>query len=173
MPDLNSVPASPHVLRSRRESSNQATSPPTSSSPSLNILPSNQSAVNLSSTSSLPSPQLTATHPVQSQPQMTSLEPGVGPGPGPLRHPRPLTAAELHLELEKEQEAVVGLLLSSTEDRANDIGKPFDSRTVPPSSRPECVRSIEYILNICCQLYTRACPRESTALRLRILDSHS
>lgn len=105
MPDLNSVPSSPFAS-SRRESSNQI---PLSESPSLNILPSNQNAVNHSSTSSLPSPQLTATHPVQPQSQISPLEPGVGPGPGPTRHPRPLTAVELHLELEKEQEAVVSL----------------------------------------------------------------
>ncbi|KAL6409572.1 hypothetical protein AUP68_05947 [Ilyonectria robusta] len=82
--------------------------PPVPTSPSLNILPSNQNAVNHSQTSSLPSPQLTATHPpVPAPAHMLASEPGVGPGPGPLRHPRPLTAAELHLALEKEQEAVV------------------------------------------------------------------
>lgn len=111
MPDLNSVPSSPHVFASsRRASSNQISS---SESPSLNILPSNQNAVNHSSTSSLPSPQLTATHPLQPQSQISPLEPGVGPGPGPTRHPRPLTAVELHLELEKEQEAVVSFFFNT------------------------------------------------------------
>lgn len=73
-----------------------------STSPSLNILPSNQNAV-------------THTSPPLASPSMhgstTAGIPGdntgVGTGPGPLRHPRPLTAADLHLQLEKEQEAVV------------------------------------------------------------------
>lgn len=110
MPDLNSVPPSPHSLAvSRRQSTNQMAAPPVPPSPSLNILPSNQSAVNQSQSPSLPSPVLTASQP----PVHASVVPGsagehaVGPGPGPLRHPRPLTAAELHLQLEKEQEAVV------------------------------------------------------------------
>lgn len=110
MPDLNSVPPSPHSLAaSRRQSTNQMAAPPVPPSPSLNILPSNQSAVNQSQSPSLPSPVLTASQP----PSHASIVPGsagehgVGPGPGPLRHPRPLTAAELHLQLEKEQEAVV------------------------------------------------------------------
>ncbi|KAJ9132469.1 hypothetical protein NKR23_g11255 [Pleurostoma richardsiae] len=110
MPDLNSLPpSSPHSLApSRRQSSQQMPPPPIPTSPSLNILPSNQTAVNNASSSSLPSPSL--------PPPGTSAIPqpgdntGVGPGPGPLRHPRPLTAAELHLELEKEQEAVVNRL---------------------------------------------------------------
>ncbi|KAM5346451.1 hypothetical protein ACJ41O_009456 [Fusarium nematophilum] len=87
--------------------------PPVSASPSLNILPSNQSAVNQSQSPSLPSPVLTASQPpahAASAGPMSGPEPGVGPGPGPLRHPRPLTAAELHLQLEKEQEAVVNRL---------------------------------------------------------------
>ncbi|KAJ6439712.1 NIF system FeS cluster assembly, NifU [Purpureocillium lavendulum] len=127
MPDLNSVPASPHSLAaSRRQSSHQMPPPTVSQSPSLNILPSNQDVVShgghgshshthsrhhsLShAASSVPSPQLTASQPLQ--PQVASItEPGVGPGPGPLRHPRPLTAAELHTQLEKEQEAVVNRL---------------------------------------------------------------
>lgn len=112
MPDLNSVPPSPHTLAaSRRQSTSQMAAPPVPTSPSLNILPSNQNAVNHSQTSSLPSPQLTATQPpVPAPAHMLAGEPGVGPGPGPLRHPRPLTAAELHLALEKEQEAVVNRL---------------------------------------------------------------
>ncbi|KAI5464810.1 hypothetical protein BGZ63DRAFT_461821 [Mariannaea sp. PMI_226] len=118
MPDLNSVPPSPHSLAaSRRQSTTavQMTSPSAPSahapaSPSLNILPSNQNAVNQSQGPS--SPQLTASMPPQPAPAHTLMasEPGVGPGPGPLRHPRPLTAAELHLQLEKEQEAVVNRL---------------------------------------------------------------
>ncbi|UPK91742.1 hypothetical protein LCI18_002677 [Fusarium solani-melongenae] len=113
MPDLNSVPPSPHSLAaSRRQSTNQMAAPPVPPSPSLNILPSNQNAVNQSQSPSLPSPVLTASQP----PSHASIVPGsagehgVGPGPGPLRHPRPLTAAELHLQLEKEQEAVVNRL---------------------------------------------------------------
>lgn len=106
MPDLNSVPPSPHVLasgtHSRRQSANlQAASSP--SSTSVNILPSNQAAVNQQIPSqALPSPGF----PPQS-PMSPPADAAVGPGPGPLRHPRPLTASELHMQLEKEQEAVV------------------------------------------------------------------
>jgi hypothetical protein len=71
------------------------------SSPSYNILPSNQSAVNHAS-SPLVSPTIPLTMAIG-----TGDNTGVGTGPGPLRHPRPMTAADLHLELEKEQEAVV------------------------------------------------------------------
>lgn len=125
MPDLNSVPPSPHSLvASRRQSTVQMTTPPvtSSTSPSLNILPSNQNAVNQSQ-SSLPSPVLTASHPHTNAPLN---EPSVGPGP--LRHPRPLTTAELHHELEKEQEAVVGLC-DSANQRACMLTK-FDRSTV-------------------------------------------
>ncbi|KAH6617093.1 hypothetical protein F5144DRAFT_633379 [Chaetomium tenue] len=110
MPDLNSVPPSPHALAglSRRASSQQMPPPPAPGSPSLNILPSNQSTVNASIPPSLPSPgfQASTSFPGPTMNDNT----GVGPGPGPLRHPRPLTAADLHLELEKEQEAVVNRL---------------------------------------------------------------
>lgn len=77
-------------------------------SSSLNILPSNQSAVNhprqqgSAAASSLPSPHLTSAQ-IAHQPELTS-------GPGPLRHPRPMTTSELHMELEKEQEALVNRL---------------------------------------------------------------
>jgi len=109
-PDLNSVPASPRPMAASprvisRRSSQQAPPAIPPVSPSLNILPSNQSAVNQSSITSLPTP-----------PSATMVSPvpgdntGVGAGPGPLRHPRPLTAADLHLQLEKEQEAVVSSL---------------------------------------------------------------
>ncbi len=107
MPDLNSVPPSPRFLAasSRRASSQQMPPPPTPGSPSLNILPSNQSAVNASGSPSLPPLPFPATT-FFSGPSMGDNT-GVGPGPGPLRHPRPLTAVDLHLQLEKEQEAVV------------------------------------------------------------------
>ncbi|KAL2198049.1 hypothetical protein P885DRAFT_68235 [Corynascus similis CBS 632.67] len=111
MPDLNSVPPSPHSLAAlpRRTSSQQMPPPPVPGSPSLNILPSNQSTVNASAaSSSLPSPGLPLTAPTSGPPMGDNT--GVGPGPGPLRHPRPLTAADLHLQLEKEQEAVVNRL---------------------------------------------------------------
>ncbi|KAL2019403.1 hypothetical protein VTK56DRAFT_9694 [Thermocarpiscus australiensis] len=110
MPDLNSVPPSPHFLAasSRRPSSQPMPPPPAPGSPSLNILPSNQSAVNASSSSALPSPQFI---PLTAFPGPSLGDnSGVSPGPGPLRHPRPLTAADLHLQLEKEQEAVVNRL---------------------------------------------------------------
>lgn len=71
------------------------------SSPSYNILPSNQNAVN-QATSPLASPTMPL-----AMAMGTGDNTGVGTGPGPLRHPRPMTAADLHLELEKEQEAVV------------------------------------------------------------------
>lgn len=80
--------------------------PPTS--PSLNILPSNQNAVNHSSPP-LASPNM-ATIATGTAGVSVGDNTGVGTGPGPLRHPRPLTAADLHLQLEKEQEAVVNRL---------------------------------------------------------------
>ncbi|KAF7949635.1 uncharacterized protein EAE97_003144 [Botrytis byssoidea] len=118
-PDLNSVPISPRPqeviasprLTSRtssRRTSQVMASPNNLSTSSLNILPSNQSAVTAAS------PPLTS----PSNNILTSAtgtipsgdNTGVGMGPGPLRHPRPLTAADLHLQLEKEQEAVVNRL---------------------------------------------------------------
>lgn len=107
MPDLNSVPPSPHDLAGqaqaatmRRVSSQQMPPPPVPASPSTNnILPSNQRAVNN-----------TANPPLVPPP---SLPPSITPttelpsGPGPARFPEPLTAADLHNQLEKEQEAVV------------------------------------------------------------------
>ncbi|KAK3384597.1 hypothetical protein B0T24DRAFT_515234 [Lasiosphaeria ovina] len=83
--------------------------PPVPASPSLNILPSNQSAVNnAAGPPSLPSPHFLG--PSVLSPAAMGDNTGVGPGPGPIRHPRPLTAADLHLQLEKEQEAVVNRL---------------------------------------------------------------
>ncbi|KAI0382208.1 hypothetical protein F5Y04DRAFT_279993 [Hypomontagnella monticulosa] len=116
MPDLNSVPPSPHVLAASRQASSnhngqpQASPPPASLSPSLNILPSNQQTVNRTSSISLPSPPLSAvpTMPQTAVPGQDNT--GVGAGPGPLRHPRPLTAAELHSQLEQEQELLVNRL---------------------------------------------------------------
>ncbi|KAI4862753.1 hypothetical protein F4820DRAFT_429512 [Hypoxylon rubiginosum] len=117
MPDLNSVPASPHILAASRQASNQnglsqVSPPPVSISPSLNILPSNQQTVNRTSSISLPSPSLSGGSglppPPSSAPGQDNT--GVGAGPGPLRHPRPLTAAELHSQLEQEQELLVNRL---------------------------------------------------------------
>ncbi|GKT49537.1 uncharacterized protein ColSpa_09718 [Colletotrichum spaethianum] len=112
MPDLNSVPASPHPQSvSRRTSSHQMPPPPLpaqSSESSLNILPSNQNTVNHpnpSSTSVGSPPMAPAT--LTSPPAVP--EPSVS-GPGPIRHPRPITASDLHMQLEKEQEAVVNRL---------------------------------------------------------------
>lgn len=102
MPDLNSVPESPHALVGSRRTSNNQMPPPDAS---LNILPSNQTTINQPrrpSNASLPSPHFTPatlSHP--------SADAGIVSGPGPIRHPRPMTAAELHVQLEKEQEAVV------------------------------------------------------------------
>jgi hypothetical protein len=110
-PDLNSVPpsprpaaSSPHIssrTASRRASQQMGPPPLPPSSPSYNILPSNQNAVNQAS-----SPMASPTIPL-SMAAGIGDNTGVGTGPGPLRHPRPMTAADLHLELEKEQEAVV------------------------------------------------------------------
>ena len=114
-PDLNTMPPSPRPLASsprltsrnpsRRTSTQMAPPaiPPTS--PSLNILPSNQNAVNHSSPP-LASPNM-ATLATGTAGVNVGDNTGVGTGPGPLRHPRPLSAADLHLQLEKEQEAVV------------------------------------------------------------------
>ncbi|KAI0839714.1 hypothetical protein F5Y06DRAFT_264417 [Hypoxylon sp. FL0890] len=117
MPDLNSVPPSPHILAaSRQASSNQngpsQVSPPIQApiSPSLNILPSNQQTVNRTSSISLPSPPLSGVHAMPQPPAPGQDNTGVGAGPGPLRHPRPLTAAELHSQLEQEQELLVNRL---------------------------------------------------------------
>ncbi|KAI6780961.1 uncharacterized protein J7T54_003103 [Emericellopsis cladophorae] len=94
MPDLNTVPASPRP--DRQSPAPQVQTPSVPASPTLNILPSNQSAMNVSSS--------TTAHAHPWAPYDAEA------GPGPLRHPRPLTAAELHIELEKEQEAVVNRL---------------------------------------------------------------
>lgn len=119
MPDLNSVPASPHQLAgSRRQSNTQPLPPHLQSAPrresstqipttdaSLHVLPSNQSTVNQSrrtSEASQPSPFI----PTPGSDRDTG---GIA-GPGPIRHPRALTPAELHIQLEKEQEAVVNRL---------------------------------------------------------------
>lgn len=111
-PDLNSVPpsprppaSSPHVSTSRIASraASQQMAPPalTPSSPSNNILPSNQSAISHASS------PLASTTISLAMAAVAGDNTGVGTGPGPLRHPRPMTAADLHLELEREQEAVV------------------------------------------------------------------
>ncbi|KAI9746706.1 MAG: hypothetical protein M1818_000420 [Claussenomyces sp. TS43310] len=105
-PDLNSVPPSPRPPASSRGTSQQMAAPPQPVSPSLNILPSNQNAVNQTSPP-LASPGLSV---ITGSGGTQGDNTGVGIGPGPLRHPRPLTAAELHLQLEKEQEAVVNRL---------------------------------------------------------------
>ncbi|KAI1503438.1 hypothetical protein F5X99DRAFT_104706 [Biscogniauxia marginata] len=121
MPDLNSVPPSPHALAVSRQSSyshhsqSQTQHPPASTTPSLNILPSNQQALQQASSSSLPSPPPFQTTAVAGMPPPPPSAPGqdntgVGSGPGPLRHPRPLTAAELHSQLEQEQEMLVNRL---------------------------------------------------------------
>lgn len=110
-PDLNSLgqasTVSPTTSRSRRASQHQITSPNLPlASPTLNILPSNQSAVN--HISPLASPSLPPVALAHTQDATTlAADSSAAGGPGPLRHPRPLTHAELHLQLEKEQEAVV------------------------------------------------------------------
>ncbi|OTB13296.1 hypothetical protein K445DRAFT_320144 [Daldinia sp. EC12] len=120
MPDLNSVPPSPHILAASRQASSnqngqngqsQTSAPPAPISPSLNILPSNQQTVNRTSSISLPSPPLPGAHTMSAAHSVPGQDnTGVGAGPGPLRHPRPLTAAELHSQLEQEQEMLVNRL---------------------------------------------------------------
>ncbi|KAJ8120780.1 hypothetical protein ONZ43_g2601 [Nemania bipapillata] len=124
MPDLNSISSNPQgfaAARVRRASAaqnspTQQTSPPpaVSTSPSLNILPSNQPAFQESSSSShLPSPPPLAPHSASAMVHANvpgQDNTGVGVGPGPLRHPRPLTPAELHSQLEQEQELLVNRL---------------------------------------------------------------
>ncbi|KAI5918201.1 hypothetical protein F4810DRAFT_693410 [Camillea tinctor] len=120
MPDLNSVPPSPRVLAASRQSSSSHNGqsqiqqhPSASTSPSLNILPSNQQALQHASASSLPSPSHFQAAALAGMPPSTAPgqdNTGVGSGPGPLRHPRPLTAAELHSQLEQEQEMLVNRL---------------------------------------------------------------
>ncbi|KAK0671968.1 hypothetical protein QBC41DRAFT_43130 [Cercophora samala] len=109
MPDLNSVPPSPHFLS--RRASQQMPPPP---APSSLVLPSNQAAVNnpnSTTTPVLPSPQFPPPiSPLPGSIMTTGDNTGVGSGPGPVRHPRPPTAAELHSELEKEQEARINRL---------------------------------------------------------------
>ncbi|ORY61440.1 uncharacterized protein BCR38DRAFT_459320 [Pseudomassariella vexata] len=120
MPDLNSIPASPNA-RSRRTSTYQASqaqttrpAPPGPTSPSLNILPSNQFSFHqTTSSTSLPSPLLPTTLTPSVMPPPVALGQGgtgVDAGPGPIRHPRPLTAADLHQQLEQEQELLVNRL---------------------------------------------------------------
>ncbi|KAH6647786.1 hypothetical protein BKA67DRAFT_398070 [Truncatella angustata] len=113
MPDLNSIPASPSTTR--RLSAATHPTPPDSTSPAINILPSNQQSYHQGIPGSLPSPSL----PPSAAPTAANMPPppapgqdnvGVGAGPGPIRHPRPLTAAELHQQLEAEQELLVNRL---------------------------------------------------------------
>ncbi|KAG6361484.1 hypothetical protein INS49_009711 [Diaporthe citri] len=147
-PDLNSVPPSPRVLAlSRRASTQQMPPPPAPSSgqghapstsdPALNILPSNQNAVNTGAptTASLPSPRLVATGSTAHPPADAS---SLASGPGPTRHPHPLTAAELHQQVEKEQEAVVNRLTRELEilRQHNDASSASasDSGTEPSTS---------------------------------------
>ncbi|CCC06678.1 hypothetical protein SMACR_00704 [Sordaria macrospora] len=85
--------------------SQQMAPPPVPNSPALNILPSNQPAVN----NAVSSPPLPSPHYLPASIPMKDNA-GVDSGLGPTRHPRPLTAADLHLQLEKEQEAVVNRL---------------------------------------------------------------
>ena len=190
MPDLNSVPASPHSLAaSRRQSSHQMPPPASSQSPSLNILPSNQDVVSHGHSShshthsrhqslshgpsSVPSPQLAASQPLQ--PQLASFtEPGVGPGPGPLRHPRPLTAAELHTQLEKEQEAVVRSSPVPTYKSFPDAttGKPTDTRAVSSTRGSERVRRFKHFVHVCCHFDARSDRRGLAPFWLRVQHSH-
>lgn len=113
MPDINSIPASPHATATatrRALSSQQMPPPPVPTSPALvNVLPSNQPVVtNTGAQPTVVSPYFLPPNILTGAAMGDNT--GVGPGPGPVRHPRPLTAADLHLQLEKEQEAVVNRL---------------------------------------------------------------
>lgn len=119
MPDLNSVPPSPHShsqavsrLHAVQHTSPESAAPITTSDSMLHILPSNQSALNHGAASHSPAAtamsQIETVHPPHPPLSPDSLsEHAFAAGPGPLRHPRPLTASELHMKLEKEQEQIV------------------------------------------------------------------
>ncbi|KAH7323606.1 hypothetical protein BKA65DRAFT_511109 [Rhexocercosporidium sp. MPI-PUGE-AT-0058] len=103
-PASTSTPQSTSTSTSQTQQYASPQSQPTpSASASINILPSNQSAVNQGQT-------MTTSPGMANTGGLVGDNTGVGTGPGPLRHPRPLTAADLHLQLEKEQEAVVNRL---------------------------------------------------------------
>ncbi|OKL61924.1 hypothetical protein UA08_02608 [Talaromyces atroroseus] len=89
-PDLNSVPASPHLRHTSQPTDPDFNSP--ASHRASQIMGPPPMPVNASSTISMGDHTNTVL------------------GPGPLRHPRPMTASDLHLVLEKEQEAVVNRL---------------------------------------------------------------
>ncbi len=157
-PDLNSVPPSPRPLASSPRLTSRTTSRRTSTqiappaipltSPTLNILPSNQSAVNHSSPP-LTSPNM-ATIATGTAGVTIGDNTGVGTGPGPLRHPRPLTAADLHLQLEKEQEAVVRLQTLPTLSNAKHvIGQPINSRTLHAKSSTKRLCRLQYLIYLC------------------------
>ncbi|PKS10925.1 hypothetical protein jhhlp_002683 [Lomentospora prolificans] len=115
MPDINTLPGSSTHSRvaSRRSSTNPMPPPPIPTSPSVNVLPSNQMAVGTGGgTGQIPSPLPSSQmfHPTPAPPTVPVAGIEAASGPGPLRHPRPLTAAELHQQLEREQEAVVNRL---------------------------------------------------------------
>ncbi|KAK8066510.1 hypothetical protein PG997_013257 [Apiospora hydei] len=133
MPDINSIPASPYATPRRTsttqpqqaassasQAQQQHTGAPASTSPELNILPSNQQTYQQrTSSTSLPSPPLPASSsnpaalPMAMPPPpapATARQDPAETGPGPIRHPRPLTAAELHQQLEQEQELLVNRL---------------------------------------------------------------
>ncbi|KAK7966577.1 uncharacterized protein PG986_000854 [Apiospora aurea] len=136
MPDINSIPASPYatprrtsttqpqqaasLASSASQAQQQHTGAPASTSPALNILPSNQQTYHQrTSSTSLPSPPLPAPSsnpaalPMAMPPPpapATARQDPAETGPGPIRHPRPLTAAELHQQLEQEQELLVNRL---------------------------------------------------------------
>lgn len=150
-PDLNSIPStsSPTHTRSRRTSQQMASSSNQATSPSLHILPSNQSAVNTTSplaSPGLPPPAVPPTAAeIVSQPNDVNVASG---GSGPLRHPRPLTAAELHLQLEKEQEAVVSSLYQCNERKLTSQGQPPHPRTLPSTSSTQRLRRLKHILHL-------------------------
>lgn len=152
-PDLNSVPPSPRPLaasprltsRTNSRRTSQQMGPPalSPSSPTLNILPSNQSAVNHTSPPLASPITMTAATAGPAPGDNT----GVGTGPGPLRHPRPLTAADLHLQLEKEQEAVVSINYGFDGMLLTCKGQSINSRTLHASGGPERVRCIKCLLD--------------------------
>lgn len=197
MPDLNSVPPSPHSLAvsRRRSSHNTMPPPPVPQSPSLHVLPSNQGVVghaqshsrsqsqshghgyghghgpSSSSTSSFAPPNQSS----GSQPAFSpALDSGVGPGPGPLRHPRPLTATELHMQLEKEQEAVVRCQDSPRQHCQADIrlGEPLDARTLLAPRGPERLCRFQRILHLGHRVDTRAPDRLVLAPRAQLRHPH-
>lgn len=111
MPDINSL-----AVSSDASSQGQTAG----SSPTADVLPSQQRSTGASSVADLPShPPSSSTAALRSHLRRTSSS--ASSTTSPTRHPRPYNAAELHQELEREQEAVVNRLLHQIRTTAESI----------------------------------------------------